>query len=102
MENLEEKIKEVLETETNYNFALTAQRKMIISREPPNNLGVRGPGSAAYQRAGLQLPKTRKDSWKTRLTVEDREVTNDLTTSDPSGSSDSDAESSDDEKNTER
>ncbi|XP_028399216.1 28S ribosomal protein S26, mitochondrial-like [Dendronephthya gigantea] len=102
MENLEEKIREVLETETNYNFALTAQRKMIISREPPNNLGVHGPGPAAYQRAGLTLPRTRSDSWKTRLTIEDGDVANNLNTTESSESSDSDSETSDDEKDSER
>ena len=72
MENLEEKIQEVLKTETNYNFALTADRRKIMSREPPSNLGTQGPGPAAYQGAGLKFgTRTKQDSWKVRQKVED-------------------------------
>ena len=129
MENLEEKIQEVLKTETNYNFALTADRRKIMSREPPSNLGTQGPGPAAYQGAGLFRTRTKQDSWKVRQKVEDEineadtneVVTNEVVTNkadtneadtnevvtneaDTSESSESDSESSDDDinKNSER
>ena len=102
MENLEEKIQEVLKTETNYNFALTADRSKIVSREPPSNLGVLGPGPAAYQGAGLKLRmKPKQGSWKTRQMIDDEideADVNEAGTSDSSDSesSDSDSDSSDD------
>jgi hypothetical protein len=102
MENLEEKIQEVLKTETNYNFALTADRSKIVSREPPSNLGVLGPGPAAYQGAGLKLRmKANHGSWKTRQIIDDEiddAEANEAGTSDSSDSesSDSDSDSSDD------
>ena len=115
MENLEEKIQEVLTTETNYNFALTADRRKIVSREPPNNLGRSGPGPAAYQGSGLKFrTMTKQDSWKTRWSVDDDINEDDINGDDineddsnksgSSGSSSSDSESSDDdvEKATER
>ena len=105
MENLEEKIQEVLVTETNYNFALTADRRKIMSREPPNNLGMQGPGPVAYQWSGLQFrTKTKQDSWKTSQTIDDEFDKSDSSDGDTSESSDSDSESSDDdeEKNIER
>ena len=118
MENLEEKIQEVLKTETNYNFALTVDRRKIMSREPPSNLGMAGPGPAAYrhQSAGLKFRmKTKQDpSWKMRQTIDDEFNEADATQAEPSEcsvsesseseSSDSDNESGDDngEKKTER
>ena len=57
MDNLEEKIEEVLKTETNYNFALTIDRRKIFSKKPPNNMGVEGPGPAAYLGPGLKFKK---------------------------------------------
>ena len=49
-ENLEEKITECLENETNYNFALTPGGERIYSTKPPGNVSthVYGPGPAAY------------------------------------------------------
>ena len=96
MENLEEKIQEVLKTETNYNFALTADRRKIMSREPPSNLGTKGPGPAAYQGAGFKLRmKREQDSWKMRQTIDDDINKDD--SSEASSSKSSDSESSDSE-----
>ena len=97
MENLEEKIQEVLKTETNYNFALTADRRKIMSREPPSNLGTKGPGPAAYQGAGFKfrMRREQEDSWKMRQTIDDDIIEDD---SREAGSSESgDSESSDNE-----
>ena len=110
MENLEEKIQEVLKTETNYNFALTADRRKIMSLELPNNLGRSGPGPAAYQSSGLKFRTvTKQDSWETRWNVEgdiNKDDVDKTDSSEPgsSGSSSSDSESSDDdiEKGSER
>lgn len=54
-ENLEEKITECLENETNYNFALTPDGKRIYSTKPPGNISTHmyGPGPAAYMFAPL-------------------------------------------------
>jgi hypothetical protein len=123
MDNLEEKIQEVLKTETNYNFALTADRRKIMSREPPSNLSMQGPGPAAYQGAGLKSrTKTKQDIWKVMQKVEDeinkadtneadinkadtnKADTNEADTNEADTSESSDLESSDDdvEKNSER
>lgn len=89
-ENLEEKIREVLSNETNYNFAITSGGTKISSKEPPNNLGVQGPGPLAYQAAGLRFfNKEKKESWKTR-TFEAIDDTDDSSESSNSDSSDDD------------
>lgn len=95
MENLEEKIQEVLSNETNHNFALTSDGSKIISQEPPSNLGIQGPGPVAYQGAGVKFyNRDQKTLWKTRDRLAD---VNEMDESDSSESSDNDSESSDDD-----
>lgn len=98
MENLEEKIENVLSTETNYNFALTADLRKLMSQEPPNNLDMPGPGPAAYSGVGLQFrTRTQLGKWKTRQFIEDDFLTEtDLNESDATESSNSDLQSNDD------
>ena len=89
-ENLEEKIQEVLSNETNYNFAITSEGTKITSKEPPNNLGVQGPGPLAYQAAGLRFfNMDKKESWKRRI-FEANDDTEDSSESSNSDSSDDD------------
>lgn len=81
LENLDEKIEECLENETNYNFALTPDGEKIYSTKPPGNLSthIYGPGPVAYMFTPLSKEWVELNNKMENKEAKDKEQTDDKT-----------------------